>query len=454
MEEQTNQSDFMDDTEIGKNPSRNCRYNQIKTKLQKLESDEQAFKRQLSTSFEYQGREWTYGQFLYKYFYDQFEPLLKLPGYDKSKKKEVAEREQLITSCNLADYTQTENKEEALQEVDKLEEFIRRSSEIKSELDKKIIAEQKEKGRKLEYVDPSELYDYLQRHPETDLSFGLISKEKADFYYNLLIHNASSQQTEQKKNNPEYLHPLFFMYTSFIESRLKKMGFSEQHIKWFMEHCQEKRKEQEKKSKTDLANMEMTHASLYDLDHIEPKPRADDQGVRLSKFAFVCEKGHFHPGTPVKNGGNRFRLYPRFNPQVMIFQVKRGRELESFSDAFIYSIAQAENSKITPVIPMWGGPPMEYVSKEPLSFEGREKETLLDLIRKGKDIYIFTGNDDDRRKLFASIPAEMSPELINGTLKRLSQTKKFRGKIRKVNREFLEQCALKKLSLQRANTGR
>ena len=205
-------------------------YDKIRTDLARLETTEETFKGQLSETINYQGRSWTYGQFLYKYFFDQHQILIKLLGYDENNPEEQKEIQELIDLYRLNDYG----------DIEEQLNFLREKKEALDRWKGKNIPNAKN--------EMEAIYSTLQGTSQSLAFFRNASKEdqkqinkenqeRINFYRNLLF--------EGKNDDQHFLHPVFSIYTSFIEDRLAKMGFSAQQIDWFMEHCREEQKKAE-----------------------------------------------------------------------------------------------------------------------------------------------------------------------------------------------------------------
>ena len=171
-------------------------YNKLHSELKET-TDFSSF---LSQKITFDGRDWTAGQFLYKYCFDEFQPFA------------------YYARDHFETLTGTEK---------------RLAEKIYAVMDKGLTI-------------PKNAYQFVENGETLDVFNGNTQKEI--FYQNLFAGPERSL-----KNNPCYWHPVSRLQTAFVEYKLAQMGMSEEQILSLMKHCEAEREKAEKKAKKEAA---------------------------------------------------------------------------------------------------------------------------------------------------------------------------------------------------------
>lgn len=306
-------------------------FNQINTAFR----EEKNFDSFLKKKFQFNDRRWTYGQFLYKYFYDKVQDFSYRA---KEHFKDLSGRD----------------KELALK--------------FKFMLDNKMIK-------------PDAV---LQTEKIKELNMFGGNKEKEKFYTDLFTGNYFS------KKGWGYWHPGAQYQFSVIEHMLtSQMGMTEDQVKSLMIHCEKKREDATEyysshKPKEFIHNSPRSPA---DMKKITPHMRYVDTWIDTNEYCFVTDGGTFHSGLPIQKE-NMFISWPRFNPKAVAFEMSVADFEKKATNSYNYTIHDTKSFR--PAIPLWGGPPHEWTSEKTLSYkqEEVEVETLNDLMKKGMKFYL------------------------------------------------------------------
>ena len=321
-------------------------FNQIVLDFHK-QKDFSAF---LNRKIHFDNRDWTYGQFLYKYFYDQVQDF---------------------------SYQARDN--------------FNGLSEKEKELARKVMSLFANNG---EMIKPDAVCK-KENIEQLDMFDG--DKEKENLYNDLFIKGTASIST---KENPCCWHPASQYQTRVIEYKLSRMGMSEDQILALMKHCWDKRKEKEEDCRRSMPKM-LVHNSPISPEkmgeNIQPRLRSVDTFLTTQKYCFLGEPDAFHSGLPIQ-GENTAILWPRFKGNVYAFQmdVKEFKEKTRNGSYNYYIDTSSQKDSIFPVIPLWGGEPAEWVCVKDLKYNPKEveKETLEDLIKAGKRFYLIPKAED------------------------------------------------------------
>ena len=339
------------------------------------------FESYLAQTIQFDGRDWTAGQFLYKYYFDEIQPF---------------------------NATVLQGK------VAKEDEFL--ANKLKGIVEKGLVR-------------PLDVYALSEsgKLPDVDMFDG--DKEKEAFYQNLFCGGRSVP------GNPCYWTPVSQYYTRFIEHRLSQMGMNPDQIKSLMVHCEQEREKAESKA---IQNMpeQIIHNSPQPPDKlgkvIQARARTEDNFLNLQKYCFVAEPDTFHSGLPLQAKINSLS-WPRFAPKTIAFQLTPEEAKQAFKDSYNYKIDMNQRDSIKPVIPLWGGKPQEWIAKKDLSYHPNvEKETVQDLIAKGMELYLIP-NKDDWNQLLAG-KDNLSEQAATAYLAELA--KRYPDKVIKVGPDF------------------
>ncbi|MBQ4084467.1 MAG: hypothetical protein IJC30_02270 [Alphaproteobacteria bacterium] len=297
----------------------------------------------------FEGRDWTYGQFLYKYFFDQVQEF----NYQvRDNFKNLPEDEKgLAEKCRI-------------------------------------------------------LFDNKMTGPDTVLKTDKIKelnlfngdKEKENFYNSLF--SASNRSVE---GNPHYWHPVSQYQFLVVEHKLSQMGMGQEQIRALMQHCADKREETEAYYKEHMPET-LVHVSKKTPAEmngtIKTHLRSVDTFIDTQKYCFIAEQNSFHPELPIQGDGNSFVIWPRFKPKVMAFQMTaEDFNAKTQEPAYVYKVDMSRQEvvdSIRPCIPFWGGDPKEWVSVQNLTYKDEEvqTETVQDLTAQGKKIYLVPNPED------------------------------------------------------------
>ena len=297
----------------------------------------------------FEGRDWTYGQFLYKYFFDQVQEF----NYQvRDNFKNLPEDEKgLAEKCRI-------------------------------------------------------LFDNKMTGPDTVLKTDKIKelnlfngdKEKENFYNSLF--SGSNRSVE---GNPHYWHPVSQYQFLVVEHKLSQMGMGQEQIRTLMRHCADKREETETYYKEHMPE-KLVHVSKKTPAEmngtIKTHLRSVDTFIDTQEYCFIAERNSFHPELPIQGDGNRFVIWPRFKPHVMAFQMTaEDFNAKTQEPAYVYKVDMSRQEvvdSIRPCIPFWGGDPKEWVSVQNLTYKDEEvqTETVQDLTAQGKKIYLVPNPED------------------------------------------------------------
>ncbi|MBR6412933.1 MAG: hypothetical protein IKS41_07245 [Alphaproteobacteria bacterium] len=356
-------------------------YNKLHSELKET-TDFSSF---LSQKVTFDGRDWTAGQFLYKYCFDEWQPFA------------------YYARDHFEALTGTEKK-----------------------LAEKIYAVI-DKGLTL----PKNAYQFIENGETLDVFNGNTQKET--FYQNLFTGPKRSL-----KNNPCYWHPVSRLQTAFVEYKLAQMGMSEEQILSLMKHCEAEREKAEKKAIQNMPH-EFVHNAVLPPDEmtggkIEIFARSDDNFLNLQKYTFMGPPDTFHAGLPIHSVTD-FAEWPRFKADTFVFQISVEDAKKKIVNSYNYYVDMQDKDAFRPCIPLWGGEPLEWVSVKPLKFTDVQKETLRDLIERNKTIYIVPSTDDWKK--YMERTCGMSPQEAKEYLASLS--KQYPDKVIKLDEKFLSE---------------
>lgn len=354
-------------------------FNNLKAGLQN-NSD---FEGYLAQPIQFEGRDWTAGQFLYKYYFDEIQPFNIMASQGK-----VAKEDEFLAK--------------------KLKDIV-------------------EKG----LVRPPDVYALSENGKLPDINMFDGDKGKEAFYQNLFCGGRSVP------GNPCYWTPVSQYYTRFVEHRLSQMGMNPDQIKSLMVHCEQEREKEEDKAIQSMPE-QFIHNSPVAPDKmggaIQTRARTEDNFLNLQKYCFVAKPDTFHSGLPIQ-GKTVSLSWPRFAPKIIAFRLTPEEAKQSFKDSYNYKIDMAQKDFIKPVIPLWGGEPQEWIAKKDLSYHPNvEKETVPDLIAQGKEFYLVP-NKDDWYQLLAG-RNNLSEQEAKAYLAELS--KRYPDKVMKVGPDFFK----------------
>lgn len=310
-----------------------------------MQNDFAAF---LNKQIHFDNRDWTYGQFLYKYCFD------------------------------------------------KVQEFNYRCRECfeNNKLDELSITEQR-LAQKVAFLYSNNLAGpdaVLQTEKLKELDMFDGNKEKETFYQNLFTGSGRSVDA-----NTCYWHPVSQYQTLVIENELSKLGMNSEQIRDLMIHC-EKQREKAEKFYQDNMPLQFVHNSKVPPEKmggaVQAKLRPTDTWINTQKYCFIAEPDSFHSGLPMK-GNKEFKSWPRFNPKVMAFQMSATEFADKTHDSYNYQIDMSQKDTIRPCVPLWGGEPSEWVSVKDLNYlPDVQKETLQDLQKQGMKFYLIPNKED------------------------------------------------------------
>lgn len=345
----------------------------------------------LSQKILFENREWTAGQFLYKYFYDQIQPF----AYNARQGKTAPEDKHLI--------------------------------------DKLMFLHQNK------LISVKDFYPKMQAGtlPDVDMFDG--NREKENLYRNLFAGPDRSTP-----DNPCHWTPVSQYYTRFIEDRLEKMGMSEEQIISLMIHCEGERKKTEQKARETMPEQFIHNSPLppdkMEGDVIRNTARPTDDFLNLQKYGYVAKPDSFHSGLPIQDKDVSFCAWPRWSQNVCAFQMTSDMALDKFRDSYNYKIDMAQKDAIRPVIPLWGGKPQEWVSIKPLTYDKNvEKETLHDLVKQGKEFYLVPDKADWNNLIAGH--ENLTEEEARKYMAKLAE--KYPDKVLKIDTKFLAHYRLK-----------
>ena len=356
----------------------------------------------LSQKLNFDGRSWTVGQFLYKYFYDRVQDFIY----------------QAKDHFN----TLTTNDKAMAQKI-------------------KFLFENN-------MVGPKTVFEQIQTGtlPDADMFDG--NREKEAFYRELFAGKKRSVS-----DNPCYWTPISQFQTRYIESRLFQMGMNDKQVRALMVHCETEKEKAEAFYRGQMP-AQFIHNSRVPPAKMEggcirTKPRTDDQFLNLQKFCFVAPEGSFHSGLPMQEKEIDFMAWPRFSQKISAFQMTMNRALDKISDSYNYRIDMSQKDDIYPVIPLWGGTPQEWIAKKNLSYlPNVEKETFKDLLKQGKQIYIIPDKED--WKNWIRDKEHLSDEEAGKYLSDLSE--QYPGRVIRLDKNFEARLSLHR-QVQRIREG-
>ena len=339
------------------------------------------FKGYLSQKILFDGRKWTVGQFIYKCCFDEFQPFAY---YVRDHFDSLRGRE-------------------------------------------KVLAERIKEIYETGLTKPKEAYRFI----EEGKSLNLFDEDKQAFYQNLFADIGRSE-----KGNPCYWHPVSQCQTAFIEYKLSQMGMSEKQIRSLMIHCEKEREKAEQKAIQNRPKC-FIHNTVLSPDEIKGGKidlfiRSDDHFLNFQKMAFIGVPNCFHAGLTLHTSAD-FALWPRFNPNVFVFQTSLENAKKQICTSYNYRIDMRQKKAIRPCIPLWGGAPLEWVSVKPLSYTDVRTETLRDLIAQGKEIYLVPVEKDWKK--YMEKTSAFSPEQAAQYMKDLAD--KYPDKFIRLDFPFL-----------------
>ena len=318
--------------------------NQIKESFQK-QGDFDSF---LNMTVQFEGRDWTYGQFLYKHCYDGVQNLLFAARDNPSKlsqqELDLAQKGKFLLDNNMCG---------------------------PNAIHKKDVIE------------------------KVNLWNGDTTKE--EFYKNLFANPNRSTP-----NNPCYWPPWSQYQFLVIENELTKYGMNPEQIRLMMIHCEQEREKTEKYYQEHKPE-QFVHNSPVPPDRmgkeIKANLRSVDNFTSTQEYCFVAEPNSFHSGLPIQRGNNGWAAWPRFKPKVLAFCVTEENFEKETKTSYNYMIDSKQNDSIRPNIPLWGGAPFEWVSTESLNYTDVQKETLQDLVKQGLKLYIIPDKEIWKKKI-------------------------------------------------------
>ena len=134
-------------------------------------------------------------------------------------------------------------------------------------------------------------------------------------------------------------------------------------------------------------------------DTVQPRLRSVNNFINTQKYCFVAEPNSFHSELPIQ-GDNWWLSWPLFKPKVLAVCMTEDEFKEKTKNAsYNYIIDPAQKDSIQPVIPLWGGAPVEWVSAEKLSYTDVQKETIQDLSEQGMKFYIIPDREVWKKKI-------------------------------------------------------
>ena len=321
-------------------------FQKINSLFQKTE--EKDFNVFLNKTFSFEGRDWTYGQFLYKYHFDR-----------------------------VAEFT------------------YRHREKPKNDLEEKELNLVK-KG--LIIMGKTDLWkpDSVTTKPKQVKDMGVVlfsgDVDKRNTYQELF---ASTKRSTE--GNPCYWHPVAQYQFLVIEHKLSQMGMSPEQVHALMVHCETKREEAEKNYKKKMPSVLIHNSPRSEKEMgktIQARLRYVDSWINTQKYCFVAEPGVFHSGLPIQ-GENEFISWSKFRPKVLAFLMSEDEFKEKTKNgSYNYTIDMSQKDTIQPCIPMWGGPPFEWISTKDLKYTDVKKETLADLIDQGMQFYLVPQKED------------------------------------------------------------
>ncbi|MBP5160525.1 MAG: hypothetical protein ILP11_00515 [Alphaproteobacteria bacterium] len=281
------------------------------------------------------GRDWTYGQFLYNYLYEEIQATL-----DNLKARKGA-------------YTPAE-----------------RALAGKFFLVKDAIRLGYEKDQKVDVFD---------------------DRNKQAFYERLLNPGQYSV-----RGNPSYWPAAGRVRFLVVEHLLKtQLGLSDAQVRQLVQHCVDKRNQSPKRLPNKLVTcssrpVDKTIAAfICNVDTLEQEQKQTFMTDGEDKESF------FPAGLPIK--GENACLWPRTNKARLFAFNYAGQTvkeaIQSFEKAnkptYKYTVDRRKIKKLRAVVPLWGGKPYEYVSPFDLSYTDCEEISLQDLGQKyHKKIYL------------------------------------------------------------------
>jgi len=302
----------------------------------------------LGQKLNFDGRDWTAGQFLYKYFYDQVQGFVY----------------------------QAKDHPETLSDEDK------------------ALAEKFKFLYKNGMVGPLDVFKKIEARtmPDVDMFDG--NREKESFYRELF-----AGEKRGTPDNPCYWTPVSQFQTRYIESRLSQMGMDEGQVRALMVHCEKERERTEAFYRKNMP-AQFVHNSRVSPEKMEGgciriKPRTEDQFLNLQKFCFVAPEGSFHSGLPMQDRNIDFVAWQRFSQEVSAFHMTMDQAMDKIVDSYNYRIDMQQKDTIHPIVPLWGGAPKEWIAKKNLTYSPEvEKETFKDLLNQGNQVFIVPNEED------------------------------------------------------------
>lgn len=307
--------------------------NQIRASFQ-TQKDFDSF---LNTTVQFEGRDWTYGQFLYKHCYDGVQNLLFTardnPSTLSQKELDLAQKGKFL-------------------------------------LDNRMCSP--DAVHKKDVIEQANLWNG--------------NTEKETFYRNLFANPNRSTP-----NNPCHWPPWSQYQFLVIENELSKYGMNPEQIQSLMVHC-EKEREKTEKFYQEHKPEQFVHNSPVPPEkmggEIKANLRSLNNFTSTQKYCFVAEPNSFHSELPIQ-GDNWWVSWPRFKPKVSAFRMTEDEFKEKTKNgSYNYMIDKAQNDSIHPNIPLWGGAPFEWVSTESLHYTDVQKETVQDLQKQGMKLYV------------------------------------------------------------------
>ena len=304
-----------------------------------MQNDFDAF---LNKHVHFDNRDWTYGQFLYKYCFDKVQEFNYRcrECFENNRLDELSKTEQKLAQKVAFLYSENLTRPDAVMQTEKLKEL--------------------------------------------DMFDG--NKEKETFYQNLFNGTERSVDT-----NTCYWHPVSQYQTLVIENELSKLGMNSEQIRALMIHCEKEREKTEKFYKDNMPSQFVHNSKVSPEEmggNIQTRLRSSDTWINTQKYCFISEPNSFHSGLPMQ-GNTEFKSWPRFNPKIMAFQMSVAEFIDKTKDSYNYQIDMSQRDAIQPCIPLWGGHPSEWVSVKDLSYSSEvEKETLQDLQKQGMKFYL------------------------------------------------------------------
>ncbi|MBQ7413760.1 MAG: hypothetical protein IJV07_05790 [Alphaproteobacteria bacterium] len=304
----------------------------------------------LCRKVQFNGRDWTYGQFLYKHYFDEVQKFL---FYARDNWKKLSEQE--LDLAKKGKFLVEENR----------------------------------------MTVPNSVF-MTEKIQELNLFNG--DRKKEDFYRNLFANPKRST-----KNNPVYWPPMAQYQFLVIEHKLQsEMGMTPGQVRSLMVHCEQEREKtedyyQKHKPEFFVHNSPVLPEKMG--GGIQPKLRSVNNFINTQRYCFVAEPNSFHSGLPIQ-GNNWWLSWPLFKPKILAVSMTEDEfEEKTKNGSYNYIIDPKQKNIICPVIPLWGGKPVEWVSTERLNYTSVQKETLQDLSDQGMKFYIIPDKEVWKKKV-------------------------------------------------------